>query len=223
MDQIILFDMDNTLCDWDGAMVKDLKRVLPPEFAHRSLGPAESQLAYWMGEGRNDRPEWLEELMTVIRTQVGWWKNLRPLRSGMQVLDLVLGSDWSPNILTKGPATKPYAWAEKVEWCAKHIPQPIPVTVCADKSLVYGKVLVDDYPPYVEKWLKYRPNGLVIMPAHDYNRNFTHPHVLRITDHGEDLARAHRALDIALARKEGDPLVLKEDTGSTSRCPNHRT
>ena len=146
--------------------------------------------------------------MTVIRTQVGWWRDLRPLRVGMQIMDLVQ-SEWAPNILTKGPATKPYAWAEKVEWCAKHIYKGIPVTVCADKSLVYGKALVDDYPPYIEKWLKYRPNGLVLMPAHDYNRNFRHQNVLRITDSGEDVALARKALDLALARREGDLLLLR--------------
>jgi 5'(3')-deoxyribonucleotidase len=203
MDQIALFDMDNTICDWDRAMVADLKRVLPTEFTGKGY------LDYWMGDGRDKRPIWVEELMTVIRTQVGWWRNLEPLRFGMWLLRRALETGWEVNILTKGPATQPYAWSEKVEWCTTHIQPPAPITVCADKSLVYGKVLVDDYPPYIEKWLKYRQNGLVIMPGHDYNRNFHHPNVLRVVD-PTDEDRAARAMDLAFGRKHGEPLVLKE-------------
>jgi 5'(3')-deoxyribonucleotidase len=210
MDQIALFDMDNTICDWDGSMVEDLKRVLPDLYTEPNMGRSTGYLEYWMGDGRNDRPEWVENLMAVIRTQVGWWKNLKPLRFGMWLLRHAIETGWEVNILTKGPATKPYAWSEKVEWCTTHIQPPAPITVCADKSLVYGKVLVDDYPPYIQKWLKYRRNGLVIMPAHDYNRNFHHPNVLRVTEDPNDEDRAARALVLAYGRKHGEPLILKE-------------
>jgi len=37
------------------------------------------------------------------------------------------------------------------------------------KSLVYGKVLVDDWPDYYLPWLGVRPRGLVTVPAHPWN------------------------------------------------------
>tara|TARA_Y100000310_G_C20512920_1_gene729762 strand:+ start:436 stop:588 length:153 start_codon:yes stop_codon:yes gene_type:complete len=49
------------------------------------------------------------------------------------------------------------------------------MTITEDKGIVYGKVLVDDYPCYIKRWLENRPRGLVIMPAHSYNRDFEHP------------------------------------------------
>lgn len=203
MDPIILFDMDNTLCDWDGAMRRDLRPIVPPQYTE--------EIEKWFGENRRDRPEWAQNLMMVIRTQTGWWRNLRELPLGMKLLRLVLHTDWDTHILTKGPATKPQAWAEKVEWCRAHIVRQVPLTICSDKSMVYGKALVDDYPPYVEHWLKHRPNGLVIMPAQPYNKDFHHPNVLRISDQGEmDIQRATEALWTAFNRKEGEPLVLKE-------------
>jgi len=55
----------------------------------------------------------------------------------------------------------------------------VQVTLTEDKGLVYGKVLVDDWPPYIERWLTWRPRGLVIMPARRWNATFTHPQVLR--------------------------------------------
>lgn len=71
---------------------------------------------------------------------------------------------------------------EKVEWCHKNLPMEkgISVSLVENKGLVYGRVLVDDYPPYVESWLKWRPRGLVIMPAHDHNVSFSHPNVIKL-------------------------------------------
>lgn len=201
MDNKILFDMDNTLCDWDGAMRRDLMRVLPPEHLEN--------VTIWLGSDRRDRPQWVENLMKAIRSQAGWWRNLEPLPIGMQILNLVLHTDWDTHILTKGPATKPQAWAEKVEWCRNHIPRIVPLTICSDKSMVYGKVLVDDYPPYMEHWLEHRPNGLGIMVTQPYNKDFHHPNMIRISnDSGTDLIRAETALRLAFARKDGEPLFL---------------
>lgn len=53
------------------------------------------------------------------------------------------------------------------------------ITITRDKGLVYGKVLVDDYPGYIERWLKWRKNGLVIMPASKSNKDFKHEQVIR--------------------------------------------
>lgn len=82
-------------------------------------------------------------------------------------------------ILTKGPRTKSMAWKEKVEWCNKYLLFQHGITITGDKGLVYGKVLVDDYPSYILSWLMWRPRGIVIMPAHKYNENFKHSNVIR--------------------------------------------
>lgn len=202
MDKIALIDLDNTVCDWDKAMIRDLRRVLPPEYYPK--------IDLWMNDERRNRPEWVENLMSVIRTQAGWWFDLEPLPLGMKILEIIKSSRWAweVNILTKGPATKPAAWAEKVQWCLKHIGE-VPVTVCANKSLVYGRVLVDDYPPYMEQWLDHRPNGLGIMPGHTYNKDFEHPNVVRVTD-SLGLIKVASALKIAWNRQDGEPLCLSE-------------
>jgi 5'-nucleotidase len=53
------------------------------------------------------------------------------------------------------------------------------ITITEDKSLVYGRVLVDDFPPYVDRWLKWRKNGVAIMPAAKYNETYIHPNMIR--------------------------------------------
>lgn len=68
-----------------------------------------------------------------------------------------------------------------------------------DKGGTYGRVLVDDYPKYVKDWLKHRPRGLVIMPAHSYNEGFTHPNVIRHDGTNNNLVRMY--LQAAYDRK----------------------
>ncbi len=107
------------------------------------------------------------------------------------------------HVLTKGPRSTPNAWSEKVEWCAEHLPDAN-VTVTGDKSLVYGRVLVDDYPPYFTRWLEVRPRGLVVCVAHPWNEGFAkggaqaHPSVLRYD--GENRAELRQRLARAYER-----------------------
>ncbi|NCN98585.1 hypothetical protein GW923_00135 [Candidatus Pacearchaeota archaeon] len=38
---------------------------------------------------------------------------------------------------------------------------------------------MNGHPDYVERWLEWKPRGLVIIPACDYNKDFKHPQVLK--------------------------------------------
>jgi hypothetical protein len=71
-------------------------------------------------------------------------------------------------VLSKGPRKVSPAWSEKVDWCNEHLPD-LPIHLSEDKGMVYGKVLVDDWPEYVERWLEWRPRGLVISVAQPWN------------------------------------------------------
>lgn len=53
------------------------------------------------------------------------------------------------------------------------------VTVTEDKSLVYGKILVDDSPEYLLGWLEHHADGLGVVPAQPANKGFEHPKVIR--------------------------------------------
>ena len=49
---------------------------------------------------------------------------------------------------------------EKVQWCDRHLADfPHQITITMDKGLVYGKLLVDDWPDYVLRWLRWRKRG----------------------------------------------------------------
>jgi len=164
---VALVDMDGTTCDLDSVMSQALFRLASPNepvVEHR--GPTD------------DDEDWLDARKSLIKKQPGFWRNLPPYPPGMRVYQLLLKLGFRVHILTKGPFNTTSAWTEKVEWCREHVPEAS-VTITEDKGLVYGKVLVDDWPPYVKRWLEWRPRGLVIMPAWPWNADFTHPNVIR--------------------------------------------
>jgi FMN phosphatase YigB (HAD superfamily) len=163
--KIALFDMDGTLADYDGQLLKDLQSIAsehePPPVLYENI-------------------HYIEARRHVITSQVGWFLNLPKLKLGWDVLEIAKEIGYSISILTKGPARKHTAWAEKVEWCNRYLADYIDgVTIAHDKGMVYGAVLVDDWPEYVERWLEHRPRGLVIMPASKNNMGFSHPNVVR--------------------------------------------
>ena len=72
--------------------------------------------------------------------------------------------------------------------------------------MVYGKVLYDDYPEYMNQWIKNRPRGLGIMPSHSHNVDFQHPNVLK--SNAENIEQVKIALSIAFERKPGEKIVF---------------
>lgn len=162
---IALIDMDGTLADFEQAMNTALISMRSPH---------EPQVLY----ARDDDPPYIRTRRKYIKNLPGFWLGLPPLQQGFQIVDLLASFDFELHILTKAPSNTPAAASEKIQWCLKYIPEAL-ITISDKKSLVYGKILVDDWPEYIDAWLKYRPRGTVIMPAHPYNEHYSHPNVLR--------------------------------------------
>jgi hypothetical protein len=85
-------------------------------------------------------------------------------------------------------------------WIDKHLGQGVDITITRDKGLVYGKVLVDDWPEYINRWLEWRPRGLVIMPANEANKGYFHPQVIRYD--GKNLGVVKEAMEKALPQED---------------------
>jgi len=164
---VALFDLDGTLADYDSAIERDLYTILGPQ-----------DFANW--RVNQDKPR-IRNAIKLIRSQPGWWTRLEKLQDGFRVLELARKLMFSINVLTKGPFNHPHSWSEKVDWCRENVSDAA-ITITEDKSLVYGKILVDDYPPYVTEWLAFRPRALVILPNRLWNQGLEHPQILRYKD-----------------------------------------
>lgn len=183
---VALIDLDNTLADYDAAMRAALQLLQSP-----TDPPLPAHL--------HDGTPYLDARMTLVKQRPGFWSGLKPIHLGFDVLDIIREHGFRLSILTRGPKTKPLAWAEKVQWAAEHVPDAKVTVTTDEKSQCYGRLLFDDFPPYIEPWLKHRPRGLVLMLDQPWNRDFAHERVMRITPDFET-DRLHAALREVIAR-----------------------
>jgi hypothetical protein len=166
-ENICLFDLDGTLCDYDKSLIEKLNTI---------RNPANEGLITILPR---DNSQFMRARMNLIRSSAEWWANLPKLKLGFDIWEIAERLGYRKMILTAGPKRNPNAWAGKKMWIDKNLGEDVDVTITRDKGLVYGRVLVDDWPEYISRWLAWRPRGLVIMPASPHNELFTHPQVIR--------------------------------------------
>jgi 5'(3')-deoxyribonucleotidase len=174
-DKIALVDLDGSTADYDSAMQHRLELLKSPgesDEYHNSIVP-----------------EYIKARCNLIRNQPGFWRELLPIAEGLRVVELLRETGFHIKALTKGPTSVPPAWQEKVEWCRRHIPYASVIITEDEKSMVYGRVLFDDFPPYFLPWLRVRPRGLVICLAQPWNVGINHPNVVRYDGTNFDLIR----------------------------------
>ncbi len=180
---IALVDMDGTLVDYAGAMYRDMLAIANPEEQYDigNILLTDVERAY--------NTPYLKARMDLIKRQKDWWFNLEKLPQGFKVVEMLRQLKYKLNILTRGPKKLASAWEQKARWCEINLPDA-DVSIVSNKTAHYGRVLVDDWIPYVEPWLKHRKNGTVIMPDQPWNEGYTHPQVIRHTDNDEEVFAA---------------------------------
>lgn len=164
-EDIALFDMDGTLFDFDQAMNAALEDMRSP-----SENPLDN--AY------EDIPH-IKARRKYIKSFPGFWRNLPRLENGFNILNVCKNLGFTCHILTKGPAKIAGAYSEKFECLKMHAEtKDLPINMVTDKGLVYGRVLVDDWPEYFMRWLEWRPRGLVVCVKQPWNEKVEHPNVV---------------------------------------------
>ena len=154
---IALMDLGGTLCDCDARLRDGLARL---DGAHDPAGDESPEVAAAHQESRR----------RLVMAAPGFWRDLPPLAVGFELLELVRELGFSVHVVTKGPHDVPAAWADKVRWCRRHLPG-VPVVVTDSKTLVFGHVLIDDWPPYVADWQRQWPDALAVMPVQPWNHD----------------------------------------------------
>lgn len=191
-----MFDLDGSLADYVTALVRDMQSLSSP-----GEEPITAENLYTL-----EKQPYIRNRMQLIKRQPKWWLNLEPIEAGMTAVKIAREVGFDIHVLTKGPKKAPLAWSEKLEWCQRYLDEDGDVHITSDKGLVYGKLLYDDYPEYMDTWLKDRPRGLGIMPITSYNKDYTHPNVVRWD--GTNVEELTIALITAFNRSFGEDLWL---------------
>jgi len=166
-EKVANIDLDGTLAAFMDKLLKELNRMRSPD---------ESEFTHFDVE---NPPEWLDARMDYIKQHPGFWANLEVIPEGMRILEMLKDAGLTINILTKGPRKATNAWTEKLLWVQRHVGEGH-MTLTTDKGLVYGRLLFDDFPPYILRWLEWRPRGVVLMLDSHWNKDFRHPSVVRV-------------------------------------------
>ena len=186
VENVALFDMDGTICDYVGALHREMKKL---------LGPGEKFVDPFLAK---DVPgnQYLWDRMHQIKASEDWWANLPRLSLGFEVMEEAKRQGYISEILTQAPRKNPAALAGKLRWLLDNVDEDMDFTMTRNKSRHYGRVLVDDYPGFAVPWLDRRPRGIVIMPSSKYNKDFTHPRVIKYN--GKNMAEVSDGLRGAL-------------------------
>jgi hypothetical protein len=164
---IALFDMDGTLCDFEKSLTESMRKIQSPNEKP------------FVATHPKKYPDHIQNRKNLILSSVEWWANIPQLKLGFDIWNFVGLLKMRRMILTQGPKRNANAWTGKKMWIDKNIGCDTDITITRNKGLVYGKLLVDDWPEYIIDWLEWRPRGLVIMPANNNNKNFKHSQVIR--------------------------------------------
>jgi 5'(3')-deoxyribonucleotidase len=160
--KIALFDMDETLVDFQGPLRMRLLEMKGPE--------EEIPENLWA------MPDHWYARAQAIKKEPGFWRNLPRLQWGWDVLEIAIEVGFDIHILTKGPTTGSVAWSEKVDWVRENLPDA-KLHITDDKRIAYGRVFVDDYWPFMELWLRNRPRGLgIVNYSSERHENLTSIH-----------------------------------------------
>lgn len=200
------FDLDGTLFDFHGQLLRDLKAI---------QSPGEPDIVDLF----DDHQPWLKARMNLIKGRPGWWRDLPKLELGWEVYRMADKIGFKMQILTKGPRSDgrnpevythhAVAWGEKVQCIDKHFGPNVAINIVCqgkqgiygkDKQGVYGRVLVEDYPEYLDGWLEYRPRGLGIIIHNQSNANYKHPNVVRYDGSSDSIREVRSALQAAYDR-----------------------
>lgn len=176
----LLVDMDDSVVDCEGALGTHMTRL---------AGPGEPPWVPFQ-EGQATH---LRDRLDLVMARPGFWEELQPLELGMSIVRDAVSLGFHLQVLTKGPAHHPQAWAEKLTWCRRHLPGA-QVAVVENKVPFHGDALLDDRPGNLQGWLDRHVEGWAIVPAQAWNEGFAHERAVRVS--ADDPASRQRVVEV---------------------------
>lgn len=134
---VLLVDMDGTLADLDGELVRRLKERGSESLANLVIGRPNFEY-----EAK------LEAIAKPIMAEPGFFVSLKPIAGAVQALKHLQADGWEVYFCTSPLSSYEYCVPEKYKWIEIHFGREWTsrIIVTKDKTLVRGDYLIDDRP-----------------------------------------------------------------------------
>lgn len=178
----ILVDLDGIVADFFDALWREY---------HAETGElvTTSQILGW-DMGRHVRHP---ERLTSVFHAPGFFDRLEPVSGAIPALKALVAAGHDVRVVTS-PCT-PHSAAEKILWCARHLPflDQKSVSIVHRKHDLRGDVLIDDGPHNAQAFRSENPDALIVTIAYPYNVTPAYDH--RFDGHDDTEAAWRRIVE----------------------------
>ena len=137
----ILIDMDNTICDFDGEVVRRFTDKFPGQMM---LSTSAATRKNW-GIAEDVREPYSEEVKKIFR-ESGFTESLPPIAGAARALKEMLAEGFDVRLCTSPLVNQPLGVGEKFVWVAAVLGDEWKkrIIITSDKTMVKGLMLIDD-------------------------------------------------------------------------------
>ena len=137
----ILIDMDNTICDFDGEVVRRFTDKFPGQ---TMLSTSAATRKNW-GIAEDVREPYSEEVKKIFR-ESGFTESLPPIAGAARALKEMLAEGYDVRLCTSPLVNQPMGVGEKFVWVAAVLGDEWKkrIIITSDKTMVKGLMLIDD-------------------------------------------------------------------------------
>lgn len=153
------------ICDLDGNAADFFALLFEHHYRNTGERATVAQMLSWNMKAHVEHGDKLIEAFYAP----GFFRQLAPMPGAVRGLKCLVDAGVEPLIVST-PCT-PHSAAEKMEWCAEHLPfiSHKSVWIGHDKSEFHADVLMDDGPHNAEAYRARHPHALIVGIEHPYN------------------------------------------------------
>jgi 5'-nucleotidase len=183
---LILVDMDGVLADFEGAFLRDWRQQYPD----KPFISLDQRRTFYLLE---DYPRELRSEVHGVYTALGFFRKLDPIPGAIEALHIMRALSHEVFICTSPLYDYENCVLEKFQWVEDHLGKAWTqrIVMSADKTVVYGDVLIDDKPLITGAT---QPQWEHIVYDQPYNRESESPRRLTWADDWKSIVFSKPAL-----------------------------
>lgn len=154
------------VCDIDSVVAQFLEKHLAVHAKATGEVFSVDEISAWDMRKISKFPD---KILTYFN-EPGFYEDLEPIPGALDALEY-LKREEGHRVVVATHATTPHGAAEKLVWCAKHLPflDPKSIWIGGNKHDIGGDVFIDDGPHNAVAYRKEHPDALILTVGYAYN------------------------------------------------------